>query len=137
MPWVGGGDILLPPLSAWGRLGAPGEMRAQTTGDRVWVLSLCSLLAVSLSTSEVSSKHKPSFFSYLRLQILNLCPLRRLQTKHSAEISVSVHTKQPSSVWYLNVYVLHCTYLSFPEGIQQSLHARFEWDLMYLMCTCG
>lgn len=62
VPWVGGGYILLPPLSAWGRLGAPGEMRAQTTGDRVWVLSLCSLLAVSLSISEVSSKHKPSFF---------------------------------------------------------------------------
>lgn len=110
-----------PPIPQ--HLGAPGEIRAQTTGDRVWVLSLCSLLARSLSTYEVSSKPK-CFLFYLRLQILNLCPLRRLQTKHSDEISVLVHTEQPSSVLYLNVYVLHCTYLYFPEGIQQSLHCE-------------
>lgn len=57
---LGGGGRHPPPTPQC--LGAPGEMRAQTTGDRVWVLSLCSLLAVSLSPSEVSSKHKPSFF---------------------------------------------------------------------------
>lgn len=86
------------PEAAWGYLGKegrkkklcrdlqlalpPSRIQTQTTGDRVSVLSLCSLLSQILQHIQGSSK--PECFFHPRLQILNLCSRRRLQAERGS-----------------------------------------------------